>query len=112
MGGPAAVQKIERKNMTSLPPLIALAYKMQEPALWLIKDDLRLAALMLVFTTIDQMALVSLLGDEDVRGNDFIAWVSTYMLVVTGRDLKQSQPEASGEQGVAHFTLRRQSQAA
>jgi hypothetical protein len=66
--------------MISLPPLVAHAYKMQEAALCFIKNDFRLAALMLVFATIDQMARVSLLGDEDVRGNDVIAWVSTYML--------------------------------
>jgi hypothetical protein len=66
--------------MTSLLPLVAHAFKMQEAALYLIKNDFRLAALMLVFTTIDQMAWISLPGDEDVRGNDFVAWVDTYML--------------------------------
>lgn len=66
--------------MTSLPPLVAHAYKMQEAALCLIKNDFRLAALMLVFATIDQMAWVSLPDDEDVKGRDFMAWVSTYML--------------------------------
>jgi hypothetical protein len=66
--------------MTSLPPLIAHAYKMQEASLCLIKNDFRLAALMLVFTTIDQMAWVSLPGEGDVTGKDFVAWVDTYML--------------------------------
>jgi hypothetical protein len=53
---------------------------MQEAALCLLKNDFRLAALMLVFTTIDQMAWLSLPGDEEVKGKDFMAWVSTYML--------------------------------
>lgn len=53
---------------------------MQEAAVCLIKNDFRLAALMLVFTTIDQMAWVALPGDGDVKGKDFMAWVSTYML--------------------------------
>lgn len=66
--------------MTSLPPLAAHAFRMQEAALCLLKNDFRLAALMLVFTTIDQMAWLSLPGDDDVKGKDFIAWVSTYML--------------------------------
>jgi hypothetical protein len=66
--------------MTPLPPLAAHAFKMQEAALCLIKNDFKLAALMLVFTTIDQMAWVSLPGNEDVKGRDFMAWVSTYML--------------------------------
>lgn len=69
--------------MTSLPPLEAHALKMQEAATCLLKNDFKLAALMLVFTTIDQMAWVALPGDGDVKGIDFMAWVSTYML---GRD--------------------------
>jgi len=66
--------------MSTLPPLEAHAFKMQEAALCLIKNDFKIAALMLVFTTIDQMAWVALPGDGDVKGKDFMAWVSTYML--------------------------------
>jgi hypothetical protein len=66
--------------MTSLPPLVAHAFNMQKAALCLLENNFRLAALMLIFTTIDQMAWVSLPGDEDVKGKDFMAWVSTYML--------------------------------
>lgn len=66
--------------MTSLPPLLAHGYKMQNATLCLIKNDFKLAALMLVFTTIDQMAWVSMPGDGDVQGKDFMAWVSVYML--------------------------------
>jgi hypothetical protein len=56
---------------------------MQDAAVCLLKNDFKLAALMLVFTTIDQMAWVALPGDEDVKGKDFMAWVTTYVL---GRD--------------------------
>jgi hypothetical protein len=69
--------------MTLLPPLEAHALKMQEAVVCLLKNDFTLPALMLVFTTIDQMAWVALPGDEDVKGKDFMAWVTTYML---GRD--------------------------
>ncbi|MBW3512222.1 hypothetical protein [Janthinobacterium sp. NKUCC06_STL] len=63
-----------------LPPVIAHAFKMQEAAVCLLQNGYRLPALMLVYTTIDQMAWLSISGTGEAKGTDFIAWVDKYML--------------------------------
>ena len=63
-----------------LPPVIAHAFKMQEAAVCLLQNGHRLPALMLVYTTIDQMAWLSIGGTGEAKGTDFIAWVDKYML--------------------------------
>lgn len=74
--------------MDSLPPLVGHAFKMQEAVLCLFKNDFRLAGLMLIFTTIDQMAWLSLADDDEVKGKDFMAWVDAYMLGRSNRGLE------------------------
>jgi hypothetical protein len=66
--------------VTPLPPIIGHVVKMQEAVICLLQNGFRLPAVMLVYTTIDQMAWLSIAGDDEAKGKDFIAWVKKYML--------------------------------
>lgn len=61
-------------------PVIAHALKMQRAVVCLMQNGFSLPALMLVFTTIDQMAWLSIAGDNETKGADFIDWVERFML--------------------------------
>lgn len=95
----------------ALPPVIAHAFKMQEAVLCVMQNSFRLPALMLVYTTIDQMAWLSISGDNEARGADFIAWVDRFMLSRNPKGLEAITAGDLGGHDVVYFTLQPQSPA-
>lgn len=65
--------------MIQLDLLTLHAKRMQEAVLCLCRNEHRVAALMLFYATIDQMAWLTIPGEADVRGPDFMRWVDDYM---------------------------------
>lgn len=78
--------------MTELEPLIRHSMRMQEAILCLCKNDHRVAGLMLFYAAMDQMAWLTIPGDDDVKGRDFIDWIEKYMPLKDDKQLAKLTP--------------------